>query len=75
MTVNSTRNSNNIIPWGWKKAGNGATGVHVKYAGSATCQVHHACQPVANSDFPPIGEEEAVTSDLGIALLSRIAGL
>jgi hypothetical protein len=74
MTVISTRYANNIIPWGWSNIGHGSVTVQVRLVRSGIRKMAVVQGPLANANYAPLGMEEAVTCDRGIALLSQIAG-
>lgn len=73
MTVTSTHYTDNIIPWGWSSMGHGSAKLQVRCALAGVSKMRQTSATAANADFPPLGMDEAVTSDLGIVLLSRIA--
>ncbi len=74
MTVISTRYADNIIPWGWSNMGHGSLSVQVRLVRSGIRKVTSANGAAANADYPPLGMDEAVTCDRGLALLSQITG-
>jgi hypothetical protein len=74
MTVILTRYTDNIIPWGWNNMGHGFSSVQVRLARSGIRKVTRVHSAAANADYPPLGMDEAVTGDRGLALLSEIIG-
>ena len=64
----------NTRPWGWSSMGTGPTKALVRFGGTRCRKMRRPDALGANSNYPPLGMDGAVTSNSGLALLSRITG-